>query len=92
MMGTELISLMLMPEPWKALFFSFPFVFLNESPLVTFSLSYPYCPHESPTPYLAFASNVLSLLLSGMWPTSSSLILEKNFFGPLLFCWWYCWV
>jgi hypothetical protein len=39
---------------------------------------------------LAFASNVLSLLLSGMWPTSSSLILEKNFFGPLLFCWWYC--
>ncbi len=79
---------MLIPEPWKALFFSFPFVFLKESPLVTFSLSYPYCPQASPTPYLALASKVLSLLYSGIWPTYSALILEKNFFGPLLLLSW----
>lgn len=42
--GMELILLMSMSAPWKALFFSFPFVFLKESPLVSFNFSYPNCP------------------------------------------------
>ena len=43
--------------PWKLLFFSFPFIFLNPSPLSFLSFSLPYFPQSSPpSPYFNFAS------------------------------------
>lgn len=83
-MGMELILLMSMRAPWKARFFSLPFVFLNASPLVSLSLSYPNCPQWSAyCPNLALAWKELSFSSSLIGPTSSILILENDFLGPL---------
>ena len=77
--GIEFILLMSIKFPWKALFFNLPFVFLNESPLVSFSLSKPKLPHSSAaSPYFPLAWNELSLSSFLMGPTSSLLILEKD--------------
>lgn len=83
-MGMEFILFMSISAPWNARFFSLPFVFLNASPLVSFSLSYPNCPQWSAyCPNLAFAWKELSLSYSRIGPTYSMFILEKDRFGPL---------
>ena len=88
-MGIEFILLTSIIIPWNALFFSFPFVFLKESPRVSFNLSKPNWPQLSAyCPNLAFAWNELSFSSSLIYPTSSTFILEKNFLGPL-FSWLY---
>lgn len=76
------MTLKSMFPPWKALFFSLSFVFLNESPRVSFSLSWPYLPHSSPPlPYLNLASKELSWSWVLIGPTSSIFILENEEFA-----------
>ena len=77
----EFTALKSMLAPWKALFFNFPFVFLKDSPLVSFSFQYPNLPHSSPPcPNLNLASKELSFRVSGISPIYSGFILENGFF------------
>ena len=82
-MGMEFILLISIRFPWKALFLSFPLVFLNESPLASLSLSNPKFPHSSAaSPYFAFAWKELSFNSALIGPTSSLFILEKDWLNP----------
>lgn len=56
----ELMAFISIEPAKKALFFSFPFSFLNSLPYLFWSLLYPSTPNSSPFPYLNLAENELS--------------------------------